>query len=251
MEKSHNLIYDIPSENRIDINSPLPLYEVIKDYYSFWFNFNNPFYYNFSGTVKLYEAIKTKKETPRYEKWLKMVESLKNEFKDWAFFNGEDNRPSYTLKIVKIGNDAEQVAVYISMSVIGDFYTQIITVENEEFKKVFVSPCEEVTMLFLSVEKQFKTVFENHLFVSCSMLRMNFFGLILRGINEPTSYNGLPNKEATVMKSLFFDFDVLSDAMFIGDKRYKSEHLTEVYDQTKNDEMRELLTYENTSYNEI
>jgi hypothetical protein len=238
-----NLISDNGEMLKTEYNSPLPLYEVVKNYYSFWFNYTNPLYYNFSGTSKLYEKITNKYSTPLYTDWLSFINILKEEYQDWTFLNAEDNRPSYTFKMSKKGSEIGNITIYLSMSILGGFYTQIIVKETDIINKVFVSPELEVSEMFLHIENQFKNSFQNYLFISYSMLRMDFFGLIVKGVNEPNREDGLPNKMVTVMEGLFFDFDVFqSNSVCVGDKRYKSEGLSWFFDKKQNDKISEAIT---------
>lgn len=237
-----NLIRDNSLEYTKESNSLMPIYEVVKDYYSFWYNYSDPLYYTFSGTLKLYKKIINKTKNPLYARWGIFINLLKNEFNNCIILESKNSSPSYSVKIVQKKNTEETITLYISMNILGSFYTQFIVQETSESKRVYIAPDRETSDLFIKVDDMFKSVFNEYLFVSYSLLRTDFFGLIVPSINEPDEYDGKPTKIATMMDALFFPFDMQEKNVFyIGDKRYKSEYLSWTFDKLKNDSIKNTL----------
>jgi hypothetical protein len=256
MENNINQKLNIVSDSSLDTElikgsvSPIKIYETIKDYYSFWFNHDDFLYYTFSGTIKLYETILSKYDSYSFKKLNDFVSDLKETMPNKKILLIEDNRPSYTLKI--IDKFEPDTTIFLSISIIGNFYTLMIEQNSEINNIVYVSPDDKVKLIFNTIESLMKNNYADYEIIPLNMLRMNFFDLVVAGFNSTNRENGAKDKTVTLMQGLFFDYDLFKEGYwFAGDKRYNSEYFSYEIPSSKISQMKNLFLNKKITLKEL
>ena len=85
------------------------------------------------------------------------------------------------------------------------------------------------------------------------MLSKGFFNLISPGINTANQSDAQPNKNISVLKALFFDYEVEQEGFFdyAGGITYKSENNILEMNRQKMESMKELFNNRSVEYQEI
>ena len=222
--------------------SVLFIYEIVKEYYCFRFNHSDLLYYSFSGTVKFYEKIKTKYSSELYRKVELVVNELKLIYPNKKFLLLEDSRLSYTVKMIENTKESEEVTIFFSISMIGKIYTLLIEQPSNPLNRVYISPEGAGEEQFITINNAIKNQFEDYEVIPFSLLKMDFFGLVVPTLNSFSHSTGEISKAITTMQGLFFDYDVFNEQnAFIGDKRYNSERFLAQINTTVASQMKELL----------
>ena len=236
-------------------NLQLAIYDAVKNYFLFYFPDYTTQYYFSQEITKLYELLLNKKSHPITIRWNRFIKDIKNKYPAYKAYNLHSNYPSWTMKITIPPPDEEVVDLnaYISISLISPFYVFFIEEKKTDSIRLYVSPYGIYEGLFKQFEKFIEESFHEYVFIGWHILTKSFFNLVSPGVNTASREDGRPDKNVSILKGLFFDFEVDQEGFFdqAGDLTYKSENNIIEMDRQKLQSMKQLLNDKSVDYQEI
>lgn len=242
-------------ENRKFDNLSLAVYNAVKNYFLFYFPDYSVQYYYSQEITRLYELLLNKEAHPITSKWEEFIRDFKKKYPDYKIYNLHSNYPSWTIKVIipSVEEDVTELNAYISISLIGPFYVFFMEEKKIDAVRLYIGPYGVYEDLFKQIEQYIEKIFPEYIFLNWLMLSKGFFNLISPGINTANQSDAQPNKNISVLKALFFDYEVEQEGFFdyAGGITYKSENNILEMNRQKMESMKELFNNRSVEYQEI
>lgn len=199
----------------INLFSPLPIYEISKEYFPFFFPETSHAYFSTEAAQNLFEIIFYKETANAFSLWKEVLREIKDSTNNKVFYL-KDAKPSLTGFIKKSNNEK----ILFSISLLGDFYTILQVSQKNSNTIIKASPDGIKGSFFHIIEEIIEKKFPSHRFVCLSLLRMNFFNLIVPNENFTNTKNGFPDTPANVLNALFFKLNIKGPNFILSGEQY-------------------------------
>lgn len=228
--------------------SMLTVYSYAKEYYVFYFPSTHPAYYAADETKRRHELIAHKHKSPIFQRWRSLLKTLNTKLHHLTIMDANSNAPCFYCKMAWNNTSEKQVNAYLSVSLIGPFYSLFIEEKGIYGTKIFVSPDGGYEKEFEQCIALFESSFPEYVFCCGSLIiTARFFGLI----------DYTRQKPMTMFQGLFFDFDFKNDNIAIaGNRRYHDKAILAIQQDIDTNEneinaMKNMLSQSVVDYREI
>lgn len=227
--------------------SPLPIYEISKKYFPYFFPETSHAYFSTKAAQNLFDVILKKETGMDFNIWKKVLSEIKESTTKSVFYL-KDSKPSLS-GFLKNSNDEK---IFFSISLLGKFYTILQVSKINSNSIIKASPDELNGSLFQLIEEIIEQNFPSYKFVCLSLLRMNFFNLVVPNENFTNTRNCFPDNTTNVLNALFFKLDIKDpDFILSGDQYYKTIKSNPYLPKDRIEQMKETIFDDSVSEEEV